>query len=295
MISVRCPACGKVIGFDEADGGALVACPHCRQSFFVPVVARPVAVESAPPLAKAPVAPPVVASLPQEPSLPDEIRLADDPDLAPIPEHFDEVLPADEPAPPPEAAPEPAPSPEPEPPPPDPIPYLELDPPRPAPPGGDEPIGTPAVVKPTDVAPSLPAAVSLNESLPPPEKKPDRPTDVLEEVKDEAEDKGRFDEKEQAKEEEEEDEEDRRPRPRSRKKGPDYRKPYYAQAARAPEGLTRNRIMGGVGVGLGGMILLGTLMHHVAGSETAWHKAVCCGDVFALVLFGAGLFYLIRG
>ena len=33
--------------------------------------------------------------LPLEPTLPDDIRLADDPDLEPIPEVYDEVLPAE--------------------------------------------------------------------------------------------------------------------------------------------------------------------------------------------------------
>jgi hypothetical protein len=59
--------------------------------------------------------------------------------------------------------------------------------------------------------------------------------------------------------------------------------------------LTRNRILGGIGTGMGGMILLGTLAHHLTASQNAWHPGVCCGDIFALALLGVGIFYLIRG
>jgi len=284
MISVRCPTCQKLVGFDEADGGLLVACPHCREPFFVPAVARPIdAVPvAAPP--RATVA--AVAPLPQAPSLPDEIRLADDPDLEPIPELLDEVVPADPADPPtppdPETPPDPSPI----------MPRMELDPSPPAPElePEPEPIGTPTIVQSTDLAPSLAAAEALSDALPP-RQESDKPTDVLEEVEDE-EDKNR---RSRRRKEIEKDEEDERPRRRrSKKSTAEPRTPYYAQPARKLD-LTRNRIMGGIGVLLGGFILLGTLAHHVTASAEAWHKAVCCGDLFALVLFGVGLYYLIKG
>ena len=119
-----------------------------------------------------------------------------------------------------------------------------------------EPIGTPAEVEPTDVAPSLSAAAVLSQSVPE-KKEPDRPADVLEEV-DEEDD--RFEEKDEEDEGEDAEvvEEEERPKRKAKRTEPKYRTPYYAQPPR-PEGVTRNRIMGGVGTGMGGMILLGTL------------------------------------
>jgi hypothetical protein len=331
MISVRCPACGKTIGFDESDAGSLVACPHCRQSFFVPAVAVPVAAAPPPPVA-GPAAPPVAPRLPQEPSLPDpdEIRIVDDPDLEPIPQQLDEVLPAEEPAPPPEPEPTPAPEPTPEPQPapePDPFPRLELD-------STSEtietvePIGTPTEVEPTDLAPSLSAAAVLSQSLPE-KKEPDRPTEVLEEVADEEEDEDRFydelepvsdeaDEPDKRRRRERDDESPPRRAPKKREddespprrapkkreddESPPRRTPKKRANDRAPDGpswtelLTRNRVLGGIGVLVSGFILLGLVLHHVtASSEAAWHKAVCCGDVFALALLGVGLYFVIRG
>lgn len=288
MISVRCPACGKVIGFEESDGGSLVACPHCREPFFVPAVARPVAAPPPPgSSAPAPTEPPIAPPLPQAPALPDDIRLADDPDLDPIPEALDEVLPAENEEPPPDydVVEEPE-----APPDPDPILNLELDPPEPP------PAGTPAVVQPTDLAPSLPAAASLSGALPPEKKEPEGPADVLEEVTDEEEHERFYDEPEEKDEKDEEEDEEEVPRPRrgSKKQGPKYRTPYHAQPPR-PGGLTRNRIVGGVGAGMGGLILLGTLTHHLTASQSAWHYGVCCGDLFAAALFGVGLYYLIKG
>ena len=268
MISVRCPACGKVIGFEEADAGSLVACPLCREVFFIPMMAQPVSPGTDPASAVTrPTDPPVAPRLPLEPTLPDldDIRIVADPDLDPMPEQYDEVQLVDEP-PPPASLPEP-----------EPIPQLELDPP-PEEIETVEPIGTPAEVEPTDVAPSLSAAAVLSQSLP--EKKdPDRPAEVLEEVDEEEDD--RFEEME---------EEEKRPKRRKSKR----RRPYHPQTPR-PEGLTRNRILGGVGTGMGGMILLGTVLHHLTASQNAWHYAVCCADVFALAMLGVGLYFLIKG
>jgi hypothetical protein len=284
MISVRCPACGKVIGFEESDAGSLVACPLCRQSFFVPVIAQPATPgATSSPAAAPPAVPPVAARLPLEPTLPDpdEIRIVADPDLDPVLQQCDDLQLADEP-PPPGPSPElpvEVPVPEPALPPPEPIPQMEIDPPRTEEIETVEPIGTPKQVEPTDLAPSLAAAEVLSESLPE-TKKSDRPTDVLEEVDDE-------DDVEVIEEEE-------RPRRKAKRSKSEYRKPYHAQPAR-PEGLTRNRVMGGIGTGMGGMILLGTLAHHLTASQNAWHGGVCCADVFALALAGVGLFYLIRG
>jgi hypothetical protein len=301
MIAVRCPACGKVVGFDQSDGGALVACPHCRQPFFIPAVARPVASVEAPsqPPQTAPTEPPEAPSLPREPSLPDEIAVAPDPDLDPVLQPpCDEVVVVEEP-PPSTAITESPPlessftS--------DPIPVLELD----SPPEPDQPrelIGTPAEVRPTDLAPSLAAAAALSEALPPRPKEPDRPIDVLEEVEDEPkEDRHRPESEEDAgppegfdRVPEKEDEKDRRKR-RRRKKERDYGTPYHEQQSRGDAQLTRNRIMGGVGALLGGFILLGTLAHHLTASASAWHYGVCCADLFALAMVGAGVYYMIRG
>jgi hypothetical protein len=314
MISVRCPACGKVVGFEESDGGALVHCPHCREPFFVPAVAQPITADGAPATAIAQVPPPLLGRLPQAPSLPDDIRIADDPDLEPIPELLDEVLPADDQVPPPQSAIRPAPDAEPqsapEPQPAaqlEPIPNLELSPlrlePEPA-----EPTGTPPAVQPTDVAPSLAAAAALSEALPPEEPKEQRPTDLLEEVTDDRADDDRFrDEEEKVEDrrrrraeslpEDEENEraEDETPRPRRRvkKKGAKPR-PRVAAGSPWPEGLTRDRVLGGVGLAAGGTILMGTVLHHLTASETAWHPAVCCSDLFALTLCGAALYLLIK-
>jgi len=261
MITVRCPVCAKIIGFDEADGGALVACPHCREPFFVPAVARSVVpVEAGP----APVAPPPSAPpLPQAPALPDNIGVAADPDLDPVVEQYDEVLPVEEET--PLAEPhlgfevvaEP-----------DSMPRLELDTPPPAP---IEPSGTPAEVKPTDLAPTLAAAETLADALPPPE----QPIDVLDEVDD--------------------DERIRHRRPKSKKRAKERDDTDWEALVRPGKGATPARIMGGAGVFLGGLILVGTLLQHLIGRDTAWHWGVCCGDVFALALVGVGLFFLIRG
>jgi len=337
MISVRCPACGKVVGFEEADGGALVACPYCREPFLVPNVARPVDADGAPVPATPkgpPTQPAVVARLPPAPALPDDLRIVDDPDLEPIPELLRELEPVEEEAPPPAESPataeppEPAPTPEPEAvSPPVPVPDLQLDPVRPIPepePEPPPPVGTPAPVQPTDLAPSLSAAAALSEALPPGEPKPEKPTDMLEEVGNEREEPERFRDEEdeeaerrrrqRAKDREEDEAEVRRkrrwpddgrdeadgeddePRPRRgpKKKGA-RRRPPPAGESPWPEGLTRNRVLGAVGVAVGGTILLGTLLHHLTASESAWHYAVCCGDLFALALCGAGLYFLIKG
>jgi hypothetical protein len=322
MISVRCPACGKVIGFDESDGGSLVACPHCRQPFFVPAVARPTAPR---PPAPRPAASPVpieelppeepefVPPLPPEPSLPDpdEIRIADDPDLAAIPELLDEVLPAEEPAPPPqqeagpnyEVAEERTPAPEPEP---SAIPHLELDAPQPEPePELAETAGQPAEVKPTDLAPSLSAAAALSETLPE-VKEPEPPADVLEEVRDEEEVSERFydEEDEPPADEDEEDrprkrkvkkDDDEEETPRPRRTAARARTKRRREEREAPSKWTRNRILGGVGAGTGGVLLLGTLLYHLTASQARWHVGVCCGDLFAAALLGAGLYFVIKG
>jgi hypothetical protein len=311
MITVRCPACGKVMGFEEADAGSLIACPLCRQSFFIPSVARPVAADGT--SAGQEPAEPLVVPAPQEPALPDDIGLAADPELdakaerearqdlcdevEPVeevvrvsvtranddPEALAEVLPA-EPEPLPESRPAPAPEA-----PPDAIPNLELDPPQTT--------GTPAEVKPTDLAPSLSAARVLAEALPAQEKAPEKPTERLEEVHDEREAEDRYrktDEDEERDEREKEDEEEDDSRRRRRKRASRARTRHYDEAPRPVE-LTRNRILGGAGAGLGGLILLGTVVHHLTGGTSAWHPGVCCGDVFALALLGVGVFYLIRG
>jgi hypothetical protein len=287
MISVRCPACEKVMGFEEVDAGSLIACPICREVFFIPAMAQPVPPGAAPaPPANETKNPPVASRLPLGPTMPDpdDIRILADPDLDPILEQCDEVLPADEEPLPPELSLEPDPIPQPEP---EPIPQLELDPPQAEEIETVEPIGMSGQVEPTDMAPSLSAAAELSQSLP--EKKaPDRPTDVLEEVKEDEDD--RFENKDV-----EEDEEEERPKRRkSKREEPEYRTPYRAQAPR-PEGVTRNRIMGGVGTGMGGMILLGTLAHHMTASQNAWHWGICCGDLFALAMVGVGLYFLIKG
>jgi hypothetical protein len=258
MISVRCPACEKAVGFDEADGGARVACPFCGESLFIPSVVVPV------------VAAPAPAATPPPP-LPDDLRLVDDPK----PEHLDELLPVEQEAPPPVPEPEAAPQP-------DPIPLLELAPVRPIP-EPPEMIGTPAPVQPTDVAPSLAAAAALSEALPCGETKPEPRADRLEEVIGERQDEDRFGYEE---------EEEPRPRRRPRKKGT-KRRPPPADDSPWPEGLTRTRVLGAVGVTAGGTILLGTLLHHLTAS--AWPFAACCGDLFGLALCGTGLYFLIRG
>lgn len=244
MISVRCPACEKAVGFDEADGGARVACPFCGESLFIPSVVVPV------------VAAPAPAATPPPP-LPDDLRLVDEPKPEPEPEHLDELLPVEEKAPQP-----------------DPIPLLELAPVRPTP-EPPEVFGTPAPVLPTDVAPSLSAAAALSEALP--------PADRLEEVSGERQDEDRFGYEEQEK-----------PRPRrgTRKKGT-KRRPPPADDSPWPEGLTRTRVLGAVGVTAGGTILLGTLLYHLTAS--AWPFAACCGDLFGLALCGTGLYFLIKG
>ncbi len=173
------------------------------------------------------------------------------------------------------------------------MPLMELDPlPLPTAPEPEpepEPIGTLTVVQSTDLAPSLAAAEILADALP--EKNdPDRPTDVLEEVEDEEE----GDRRRRHKAIERDDEEDRPRRKRSRKSAAESPTPHYAQPPRKFD-FTRNRIMGAIGVVLGGCILLGTLAHHLAGSAQAWNKGVCCSDVFALTLFGVGVYYFIKG
>ena len=170
-------------------------------------------------------------------------------------------------------------------------PRMEIEAPAPELEAPPEPelIGTPTTVQSTDLAPSLAAAEVLTDTLP--EKQgPQRPTDVLEEVEDEKDDERRFRDRDR----EDEDADDRPRRRRRKKKGSEPRTPYYAQPPRKFD-LTRNRIMGGIGVLLGGFILLGTLAHHLAGSAEAWNQMVCCGDLFALALFGVGVHYVIKG
>jgi hypothetical protein len=278
MITVRCPSCGKIIGFDESDGGALVACPHCREPFFVPSVARPVVpVEAAPAPAPSVPEPPRAASLPQAPDLPDDIAVAADPDLDFLPPPIDDVVPVEEP--PPEEPPfvlsaePPAPEPPTEsmafevvPEEPNLMPRLELDtaPPPPPEPPPPEPAGIPAEVKPTDLAPSREAAEVLAEAVP-------KPVDQLDEVDEDEEDRERR----------------RRPKSKKREKGSDR--------PRSDDSMSPRRTLGMVGVMIGTAILTGTLLHHVTGGESAWHWGVCLGDVFALALAGVGLFYMIRG
>jgi phage FluMu protein Com len=280
MISVRCPACGKLMGFEESDAGSLVACPHCRETFFIPEMAKPAApgAEAEPP--------PAATRRPLEPTLPDvdDIRIAHDPDLDPAPEKCDEVELAEEPP--------PAPPPEPEPPPPPPpIMQLELDapslPPQPEVVEIVEPVGTPKEVEPTDLAPSLSAAEELSQSLPDKPPDPDRPIDMLDEV-------GGGDRTDEDVEVVEEEEEEERPRRKSKRREREKRAREDTRKAWT-EGLTRNRILGGIGAGMAGTILLGTIAHHLTASRNAWHPGICCGDVFALALLGVGLVFLIRG
>jgi hypothetical protein len=286
MISVRCPACAKVVGFEEADRGALVVCPFCRETFFVPSVALPVAADGPP-------APPpaFVASLPPPPALPDDLRLVDEP------EPPDELLPAEDAAPPPapEPSPEPAPTPEPEAAPrPEPIPDLQLDPVRPLP---EPPVGAEEEVKPTAVAPSLAAAAALSEALPLEGAQPPRPADMLEEVTDERDDQDRFKDDEEEKAEarrgrrwEERDEDEPRPRRRLKKK----RRRPPPDPSPEPDELKRNRALGAAGTIVGGMILMGTCLHHLSAATGAWHIAACCGDLFALALVGVGLYFFVK-
>jgi hypothetical protein len=173
---------------------------------------------------------------------------------------------------------------------------MELDAPQPEAIETLEPVGTPKEPEPTDLAPSLSAAEELSQALPE-AAKPAKPVEVLEEVEDE-DDRFKDDDKEDDGEDAEvveEEEEEERPRRKEKRRGKtEYRTPYHAQKPR-PEGLTRNRLMGGVGTTMGGVILIGTLAHHLTAAQNAWHPGVCCADIFALALFGVGLFFLIRG
>jgi hypothetical protein len=271
MISVCCPACAKVVGFDEADRGALVACPFCRETFFVPSV--------------------TLSAADEPPALPDDLRLVDEPEPKPTAGPLDDLLPVKDEAPPPPPAPPPEPAPRP-----DPIPDLQLDPVRPLP-EPPQPDGAPPAVQRTDVAPSLSAAAALSEALPLEGAEPRRPADMLEEVADERDDRDRFkdDEGEEAEargrrrwEERDEDE----PRPRHRPKKKRRRRPL--DPSPWPEGLTRNRALGAAGTIVGGMILMGTCLHHLTAATGAWHVAACCGDLFALALVGVGLYFLVK-
>jgi hypothetical protein len=176
---------------------------------------------------------------------------------------------------------------------------MELDAPQPEVIETVEPVGTPKEPEPTDLAPSLSAAEELSQSVPEPAK-PARPVETLEEVDEgtdnrfEDDDKEKEDEGEDAEVVEEEEEEERPKRKAKKREKTEYRTPYYAQKPRS-EGLTRNRLMGGIGTGMGGVILIGTLAHHLTASQNAWHAGVCCADIFALALVGVGLFFLIRG
>jgi hypothetical protein len=171
---------------------------------------------------------------------------------------------------------------------------MELDPPQPEVIETLEPVGPPKEPEPTDLAPSLSAAEELSQALPEATAKPDRPVEVLDEVEDE-DDRFKEDDGEDAEVVDAEEDEEERPRRRDKQRSrSEYRKPYYAQKPR-PDGMTRNRLMGGVGTVMGGVILIGTLAHHLTASQNAWHAGVCCADLFALALFGVGLFFLIRG
>jgi hypothetical protein len=289
MITVRCPACGKVMGFEESDAGSLIACPLCRQSFFIPAIARPVVVEptspagpvAAPPVTVPPIAPP----LPLEPSLPDDIGIVADPDLDHTPEVLDEVLPAEDEQPTSEAAQQcdEVQTVEEGPPPSGGIPQLTLDaPPLPSAPP-DEAVAPPAEVKPTDLAPSLQAAAVLSEALPPAVTGPDKPLDVLDEVDDER--------RRRAEKDEEDEEREKRPRRRPKKRAPYYPTPFYARPT-PPGWWTRDRVMGAVGVGLGTILLMGTCTHHLtrAATDVPWVAVII--DLLGLVLVLVGLFYL---
>jgi hypothetical protein len=308
MISVCCPTCAKVVGYEESDVGIRVACPHCGQVYTIPAPGA-VAAPSVPIVADPvpPSAPPPAPRRTLEPMLPDpdEIRIVEDPDLAPIVEQLDEVIPVEEPAPPPQPESPPLSQPvlAPEAPPePEPIPRLELDPPPPEPVEAVEtvePVGTPTEVAPTDLAPSLAAAAVLAQSLPE-KKESEPPPDVLEEVADEDDESRFLDDLEAVPDEkparDEPREEDEAPAPRRPRKKRPRQRSRDADHPQWTEGLTRNRVLGGLGVCVSGFVLLGLLLHHLtASSEAAWHKAVCCGDVFALALLGVGLYFAIRG
>ena len=97
-------------------------------------------------------------------------------------------------------------------------------------------------------------------------------------------------------EEEEKEKAEGEPRPRRgvKKKGTKPRPPV-TPGSPWPEGLTRNRVLGAVGLAAGGTILMGTFLHHLTASESAWHPAICCSDLFAMTLCGAALYLLIKG
>jgi hypothetical protein len=268
MISVRCPACGKLMAFEESDAGALIACPLCRQEFSIPHPTQTASDGTAPAL------PSGTSSETPGLGLPDNIGIAPDPDLDLRPELFPEVLEVKEEV----TAPSPIP-------PGTVTPHLELDAPRAVEPGGTA--GTPTEVKPTDLAPSLGAASLLSEALPPEATEPERPADVLEEVHDEEDRRDRVDRRE----EDDEEDRDRRRRRRPGRRRPEDRAPRLARP-HSVDRWTRDRVLGAAGVALGLCMLLGTCAHHALGKATGWHQVVCCGDLFALLMVGVGLYFL---
>jgi hypothetical protein len=293
MISIRCPHCSKLLGFEEADAGVVVACAFCRQPFFLPPVAIPTAGR--------PPEPPVPQLLPPL-VLPEELELAPDTphregEPSPAREVPDEALPELAPTEETRLAPEPFPhmeldSPEPEPP-----LDLEIEPPTPEEPG---PASPPAEAI-TEAAPAL--APPADEAAP-------EVHDVLEEVGDdqvysalpatpprgdEDEGDGPATQRRKAGRRPErsrrtpiEDDEEERPKPRRRKR------PRPAEPA-WPDWLTRNRLVGGVATLMGGVMLLGTLSHHLSGAPSAWHYGICCGDGLGAALLGMGVYFLAKG
>jgi hypothetical protein len=208
MIVVPCPACEKVVGFDEADAGTQVVCPYCREPFSIPAADGP---------------------------LPDEIRLVDE---APQPDKPGELPILEEVPRQPEPVPEPAPSM---------IPNFDLGPPQ----------------------PRLPDVTV-----------PEPPIKMLEEVRPEPPG---------------EEEAERRRRRRAAKRRREKRRSDEPARPQWLANLTRNRVIGAVALAVGGPMLLGTVLHHLTATASAWHGAVCCGDLFALGLCGVGVYLLVKG
>jgi hypothetical protein len=208
MIAVPCPACEKVVGFDEADAGTRVVCPYCREPFRIQAAGGP---------------------------LPDEIRLVDE---APQLEQPAELPVLEEVPRQPEPVPEPAPGM---------IPNFDLGPPQ----------------------PQLPDVTV-----------PEPPIKMLKEARPELPDA---------------EEAQRRRRGRAAKKRREKRHSEEAPRPQWPPNLTRNRISGAVALAVGGPMLLGTVLHHLTATASAWHGAVCCGDLISLGLCSVGVYLLVKG
>jgi len=86
----------------------------------------------------------------------------------------------------------------------------------------------------------------------------------------------------------------REPR-RKKERGTRYKRPFYEQDARAPRelGSSRNRIMGGIGTAWGlAIIIYSATTTRYGGAYGAGQVA---GMMFGILMFGVGLYYLIRG